>query len=144
MLGWKRRPVHTTPQLGGQGDGVPRLQLVNPSKVIIHPAIVASNIPIPDGGGLVAARALFQRSAVCALINFDAQADGGNLQRAQVAAALVEVTGDIGESCGAFNPGTATVNFRTGRFGAGNGVDQTADSPPGIRFWVRASPLLGR
>ena len=85
-------------QLGGQGDGVARVQGVDLAEIIAHSPVVASEtgVAVPNAGIGEVARAFEQRGAAGALIHPHRQADGGDLEGAQAAVAVVEVACHLG------------------------------------------------
>ena len=78
------------PQLGGQGNGIPIVQLMDAPEVVVDSTIMRGQaaVSVPDGGVTKMASALFQCGIVCALINFDIQPDGGDLQGPQGAVGI--------------------------------------------------------
>ena len=76
-----------------------------------------TTVAIPDAGVSEMARAFGQGLTVRALVDLDGQADGGDLQRPQMAAAVVEVVGHFGEANDAAalnNTAGAARNLRHG------------------------------
>ena len=80
-------------QLGGQDNGIARIQGVDLGKIEVDAPVVGcdTNIAGPDTGVLQVARALVERIAVRALIDLDVHAQAGDFKHGQIVAAVVEM-----------------------------------------------------
>ena len=102
------------------------------TKVGVYTPVVGcdADISIPDAGLSEVAGPFGQGLAVRTLIHLDRQADGGNLQCPQVAAAVVEIVGHISESDDAAaldNPAGAAGNLRHGDTARTGGLSPVVD-----------------
>ena len=84
-------------QLGGQGDGVAHIQVVDTSKDTIRTPVVTGDgaVSVPNAGVLKVARPFCQDGAGGALVDLDVHVQAGDFQGGEVAAAVIEVGRDL-------------------------------------------------
>ena len=116
------------------------------AKVVVYAPVMGgeTGVSIPDGSVLKMACAFLQGRAVRSLIYLDGQADGGDLQRTQMAAAVIEVAGDIGKGCAVPGGPTAIHGGVLDTSAGGDGAHQAAAQSAGDKVWRQRRTAAGQ